>query len=97
MYKKEIQRIKVDFNEILCDNFLGLSAVYHGFNYNKEYEMRGYTAADREVEYKRLKETRVKIGCFQTRKHCLQSSLLVRVTGIIRTVFSTGRFSVILR
>ncbi len=61
MYNKEIQKIKVDLNETLCDDFLGLSAVYHGFNYNKEYEMRGYTAADREVEYKRLKETRVKI------------------------------------
>lgn len=43
MYTKEIQRIKVDFNETLCEDFLGMTAVYHGYNYNKEYEMRGYT------------------------------------------------------
>ena len=57
MYTKEIQRIKVDFNETLCEDSLGMTAVYHGYNYNKEYEMRGYTAADREVEDKHLKET----------------------------------------
>lgn len=62
MYKMETQRIRVDFNDILCDNFLGMNAVYHGYNYMPEYKMRGYTEADRAVEYERVKKARLRIA-----------------------------------
>ena len=62
MYKEETQKIRVDFEDTLCDNYLGMNAVYHGFNYMPEYKMRGYTDADRAVEYARVKEARLRIA-----------------------------------
>ena len=56
------QKIHVDFNRTLCGDFLGMNAVYHGNTYMPEYAMRGYTEADRAVEYARLHEARLRIA-----------------------------------
>ena len=56
------QTIRVDFDKILCGDFLGMNAVYHGNTYMPEYTLRGYTEADRAVEYARLDEARLRIA-----------------------------------
>lgn len=56
------QRLKVDFDKVICEKFLGLNAVYHGFAYMKEYEARGGCDADVEREIAYAKKANLKIA-----------------------------------
>ncbi len=61
MQNEYIQTVSVDFDHILCEDYRGMSAVYHAYAYSPEYEMRGYTDADREKEFALVKEARLRI------------------------------------
>lgn len=56
------QTLKVDFGNIICDEFLGMNAVYHGFGLMKEYELRGGTEADIDREIAYAKKANLKIA-----------------------------------
>lgn len=62
MEKRNWEHLKVDLDHVICDNFLGLNAVYHGFNYMPEQIKRGMTDADRQQEYSRVRDCRLKIA-----------------------------------
>ena len=36
MKEQYTQTVRVDFSQVLCDDFLGLNAVYHGFSWMPE-------------------------------------------------------------
>lgn len=54
--------LRIDFNEVLCDNFLGLNAVYHPFALCDELKEYGETEEDFKEELKHLKEANLKIA-----------------------------------
>ena len=56
------QRLKVDFDKVICERFLGLNGVYHGFAYMKEYEARGGCDADVKREIAYAKKANLKIA-----------------------------------
>lgn len=58
----QMQNITVDFDKVLCPDFLGLNAIYHGFAWMPESLMRGMTDADREREFDTVLEARLRIA-----------------------------------
>lgn len=66
------QVLKVDFDKIICENFLGMNAVYHGFGYMKEYEVRGGCDADidREVAYAKKANLKIARTFFAVSTNC---------------------------
>lgn len=56
------QTLRVDFDRIICKEFLGMNAVYHGYGYMKEYELRGSCDADVEREISYAKKAGLKIA-----------------------------------
>ncbi len=54
--------IKIDFDTVMCDNFLGLNAVYHPFAVDERLKAYGETAEDFERELERVKEANLKIA-----------------------------------
>lgn len=56
------ETLTVDFNKVLCDDYRGMNAVYHGYAFSQEYERRGYTDADREREFATIGEARLRIA-----------------------------------
>lgn len=54
--------IKIDFDKVLCENFLGLNAVYHPFAIREELKEFGQTEEDFAEELKLLKEANLKIA-----------------------------------
>lgn len=58
----QMQNITVDFDKVLCPDFLGLNAIYHGFAWMPENLLRGMTDADREREFDTVMEARLRIA-----------------------------------
>jgi hypothetical protein len=56
------QILKVHDRDIVCDDFLGLSAVYHGFARFPEIIAAGFTDSDRELEYGFVQSSNIKIA-----------------------------------
>ena len=56
------QSVNIFTNETVCDDFLGLSAVYHGFAYMPEQIGRGMNDADRQREFEYVRESNIKIA-----------------------------------
>lgn len=62
MKNEYIQTVRVDFDQVLCDDFLGLNAVYHGFSWMPENLARGVSDADRAAEFAAVREARLRVG-----------------------------------
>lgn len=56
------QSVNIYTSDIVCDDFLGLSAVYHGFSHMPEQIGRGMSDYDRECEYRYVKDSNIKIA-----------------------------------
>lgn len=56
------QSVNIFTADIVCDDFLGLSAVYHGFVYMPEQINRGMSDYDRMCEFEYVKSSNIKIA-----------------------------------
>ena len=56
------QSVNIYTADVVCDDFLGLSAVYHGFAYMPEQIARGMSDYDRKREFEYVKESNIKIA-----------------------------------
>lgn len=56
------QILKVDFDKVICKEFLGMNAVYHGFAFMQEAILRGENEEDFKKELRAAKEANVKIA-----------------------------------
>ena len=82
-FNKWIDKLVVNTNQVIQDNFLGVNAVYHGFAFMDEQEQKGMTDADRTREFGRVISMGLNIArtwyrpdytCGETWASCLDSS-----------------------
>ena len=58
----ETRQLELDPQRVIQDDFLGLGAVYQGFTFMPEHEVRGFDEADRDREFARVESMGLKLA-----------------------------------